>query len=67
VIITWRRKSTGGALGLAVAYQVVLWIVKLIGYRSEYARSLWARDLLLTLIFLALIGVLTGRKKSQRH
>lgn len=60
-IVTWRRKSTGGAPGLAVAYQVVVWIVKLIGYRSEYARSLWARDLLLTLIFLALVALLAGR------
>jgi len=58
--LAWRRKSTGGALGLALVYQVVLWAVKLIGYRSEYARSLWPRDLLLTLIFLALIAVLAG-------
>jgi len=63
-IITWRRKSTGGALGLAVAYQVILWIIKLIGYRSEYARSLWPRDLLLTLLFLACIALVAGRKKA---
>jgi len=63
-IITWRRKSTGGALGLAVAYQAVVWIIKLIGYRSEYARSLWPRDLLLTLLFLACVALVAGRKKS---
>jgi len=60
-IITWRRKSTGGALGLALAYQAVVWIIKLVGYRSEYARSLWSRDLLLTVIFLALIALVAGR------
>jgi len=65
-IITWRRKSAGGVLGLAVAYQVVLWIIKLIGYRSEYARSLWPRDLLLTVIFFALIALLTGLKKRHK-
>ena len=59
-IITWRRKNTGGALGLAVMYQAVLWIINVIGYRSAYARSLWPRDLLLTLIFLALIAFLVG-------
>lgn len=64
-IVTWRRKNTAGALGLAVAYQVILWIVKLIGYRSEYARSLWARDLLLTFIFLACVAFVAGRKKAQ--
>ena len=63
-IITWRRKSTGGALGLAVAYQAVVWIIKLIGYRSEYARSLWPRDLLLTLLFLACVALVVGRKKA---
>ena len=66
-IVTWRRKSTGGALGLAVAYQVVLWIIKLIGYRSEYARSLWPRDLLLTLLFLACVALVAGRKKTQQQ
>lgn len=64
-IITWRRKSISGALGLAVAYQVVVWIIKLIGYRSEYARGLWLRDLLLTVIFLALVALVAGRKKAQ--
>ncbi len=64
-IITWQRKSAGGALGLAAAYQAVVWIIKLVGYRSEYARSLWLRDLLLTVIFLALIALVVGRKKAQ--
>jgi len=62
-LITWRRKSTHGAFGLALAYQVVLWIIKLIGYRSEYARSVWSRDLLLTLIFLTLIALLAGHDR----
>ncbi|MEJ5311735.1 MAG: hypothetical protein WHX52_18385 [Anaerolineae bacterium] len=64
-IITWRRKSSGGAFGLALAYQAVLWMLNLFGYRSAYARSLWPRDLLLTLIFLALIALVTRRKKAQ--
>ena len=66
-IITWRRKRTSGALGLAVAYQAVLWIIKLIGYRSEYARSLWPRDLLLTLIFLVLIALLAEWRKTRQQ
>ena len=59
-IIAWRRKSTRGALGLALLYQAVLWIINLVGDRSEYARSLWPRDLLLTIIFLVLIALLAG-------
>lgn len=57
-VIAWRRKSTSGALGLALLYQAVLWIMNLLGGRSGYARSLWPRDLLLTLIFLTLIALL---------
>lgn len=59
-IIAWRRKSTGGALSLALLYQVVLWIVNLLSYRSTYARSLWPRDLFLTFIFLVLVALLAG-------
>jgi hypothetical protein len=58
-VIAWRRKSTGGALGLALFYQAVLWILHLVGDRSTYARSLWARDVLMTLVFLAFIIILT--------
>jgi hypothetical protein len=60
-VIAWRRKSTGGALGLALAYQAVLWTMNLLAYRSTYARSLWPRDLLLTLIFLGFVVLLAGR------
>jgi hypothetical protein len=71
-VIAWRRKSTGGAFGLALLYQAVLWIMNLLGGRSGYARSLWPRDVLLTLIFLALIALLAGRsglfkKKANRQ
>lgn len=60
-IIAWRRESIGGALGLGLTYQIVLWVIKLLGYRSTYARSLWPRDALLTLFFLASIVLLIGR------
>jgi hypothetical protein len=60
-VMTWRRKTTGGALGLALVYQAVLWTMNLVAYRSTYARSLWPRDLLLTLIFLGFVVLLAGR------
>ncbi len=66
-VLAWRRKSPNGAFGLALAYQVVLWIIKLIGYRSEYARSLWPRDAALTLVFLVLIVLLAGRKRARQQ
>jgi hypothetical protein len=65
-VITWRRKSTGGALGLALLYQAVLWTLNLVGDRSTYTRSLWPRDALLTLIFLALIALLADYDRLFR-
>lgn len=63
-VLTWRRKTTRGALVLALLYQAVLWTMNLAAYRSTYARSLWPRDLLLTLIFLGLVALLAGRKRT---
>lgn len=66
-VVTWRRQSTGSAPALALAYQATLWLLHLLGDRSAYARSLWPRDVFLTLVFLALIVLLAGRKKSARQ
>ncbi|HOT92441.1 MAG TPA: hypothetical protein PLJ78_09285 [Anaerolineae bacterium] len=60
-MVAWRRESTDGAFGLAVAYQAILWALHFVGDRSSYARSLWLRDAVLTLLFLALIALLAGQ------
>lgn len=60
-------RALGLAFPLAVAYQAFLWILRLT-YRSGYARSLWLRDLVLTLIFLgatAFLARLDSRKDVQ--
>lgn len=53
------------ALPLASVYQLALWVIRWLGYRSAYARSLWARDLLLTGLFLALVVILTRSLSSE--
>jgi hypothetical protein len=69
--IDWgRRKHSGGrgavrrALIAAFAYQGTLWMLRLLAYRSTYARSLWARDGLLTMLFLAAVAILGTCIKS---
>ncbi len=52
------------ALPLAAVYQLALWVIRWLGYRSAYARSLGARDLLLTGLFLALVVILTRSPAS---
>lgn len=58
----WRvarhRRGWRGALPLALAYQLTIWILALATYRASYARSLWGRDLVLTAAFLAAVAFL---------
>jgi len=51
--------------GSAVAYQLTAWIIHIVGDRSTYARSLWGRDLVLTLLFLSVVFVLTALSTSR--
>ena len=51
--------------GGAVAYELTAWIIRLVGDRATYARSLWGRDLVLTLLFLGLVFVLTALSASR--
>lgn len=62
-----RRRSSRARWTLfwaAVAYQLTGWIIRLVGDRSSYARSLWGRDLIVTLLFLGAIFVLSSLSAS---
>lgn len=66
-IPVWLGRAMTWAFPFAVVYQLVLWIIRFIGYRSPYAQSLWARDFLLTMVFLVVVFVLTrtGQRPSK--
>jgi len=51
--------------GSAAAYQLTAWIIRVVGDRSTYARSLWGRDLVLTLLFLGVVFILTALSTSR--
>ncbi|MCD4739010.1 MAG: hypothetical protein K8R89_07100 [Anaerolineae bacterium] len=53
----WKGRRLNWALPLAGAYQLVLWMLHL-GYRATYIRALWARDLLLAVVFLVTVALL---------
>lgn len=55
----WWRSRGGPALPLALAYQAFVWLLRLLGVQSSYTQSLWGRDLVLSVIFLALVGWLS--------
>ncbi|MBN1250033.1 MAG: hypothetical protein JXC32_20380 [Anaerolineae bacterium] len=55
----------------AIAYQATVWLIHVFGDVSTHARRLWLRDLLLSLLFLAVVFVLTslparGTKRRSR-
>ena len=58
-LIYWWKKHQRYAVALALAYQSVFWILRLAADRSDYARSLWPRDALLTIAFIALVTILS--------
>lgn len=73
-LIYYRRRSVQGGkrarrperarkvvLGVALGYQVTVWLIYLLGMRASYARSLWARNLLLSALFIVAVVLLTTR------
>jgi hypothetical protein len=63
-VFLFRKRGLRWALPLAGLYQAVIWGLHL-AYRSDYAQSLWVRDLLLTVLFLAVVWWLSRRPHSE--
>jgi hypothetical protein len=59
-------------LRVAMLHQATVWVIKLAGERASYARSLWPRDLVLTIAFVGTVLLLVrlaadrsfGRQRS---
>lgn len=62
--LTYKGKTSVWALPLAVGYQGMMWAVRLLTYRAVYVRDLWARDLVLSALFLGLVAFLTRKRKG---
>ncbi len=68
-ILSWLGRARAWAFGFALVYQLALWIIRFVGYRSPLAQSLWPRDLLLTVLFLVVVFFLTrpGRRRAENE
>lgn len=62
----WKRRALCWAIPLAVVYQAILWVLHLF-YRSEYARALWMRDLVLTAVFLLVVFALSIKRNAGKQ
>jgi hypothetical protein len=61
------RRTRWLARGLALGYQVLVWVIRLLGDRGAYARRLWGRDLVFTLVFLAIVFLITEIRVRLRR
>jgi len=64
-ILFWLRRALSWAIPVAVVYQVTLWTLRIFAYRSEYARALWTRDLVIAVLFMVMVMVLVSDKGRE--
>ena len=66
-IICFRHNRNCPAFYTTLGYQVIIWSIRLTTFDSSYARSLWVRDAVFSLIFLAIIFILSQHPQKQIH
>lgn len=65
--LAWQHRGLRWAIPLALAYQATGWALRLCAYRAEYARALWARDAVLTALFILVVAWLAHAKPPQQR
>jgi hypothetical protein len=61
------RRARWLVRGTALGYQIIVWVVRLVGDRGVYTRRLWGRDLIFTVIFLALVFLISEMRVRLRR
>lgn len=64
LVMCWRRNWRCPAFFVILGYEISIWIARILTLRSTYARSLWARDAIFSLVFLGLVFWLTYKPIS---
>lgn len=61
----WKQRALRWVVLPTAIYQFTLWALHLFAYRSEYARSLWMRDSVLTAVFLLVVLALSAKRNTK--
>jgi hypothetical protein len=61
------RRTRWLVRGLALAYQVILWVIHVLGDRGAYIRRLWGRNLVFTVVFLVTVYLITNIRVRLRR
>ncbi len=64
-IMCWRRNRQCPAPFIVLGYEVSIWIVRILAFRSTYARSLWSRDVIFSLAFLGIVYFLAHASRNH--
>jgi hypothetical protein len=63
----WMGGGLRLALPFALAYEAVIWLLHLVGDRSPFARQLWGRDAVLTVLFIVGVALLSRWARGKRE
>ena len=65
-ILCGSRNHQCPAFITVLGYEIILWIVRILTFRSTYTRSLWMHDAVFSLIFLGIVYILSHKPISQK-
>lgn len=62
----WRRNRLCPAFFVVLGYEFCIWIMRILTFRSTYARSLWLRDAIFSLVFLGIVFFLVHKPMPKQ-
>ena len=63
--VHWRMRRQFPVFFIILGYEIITWVLRIVTFRSTYARSLWLRDAIFSLLFLGIVYLLV-RKPHKR-
>ena len=63
-LICWKKNLQYPAFFSVLGYEIIIWILRILTFRSTYARSLWLRDGIFSLLFLGIVYFLVHKPRK---
>jgi hypothetical protein len=65
--VIWRKNQQFPAFFTILGYEIFMWIVRIMTFRSSYARSIWLRDGVFSLLFLGAVFFLSHKPRKVQN
>ena len=66
-IVCWHKKQQYPVFFVILGYEIIIWVVRIVTFRSTYARSLWLRDVIFSLLFLGIVYFLVHKPRANNR